>query len=267
MTQVQQIQLVAGDSRALVTPFGAQVISFQRKGQETLWLSEKVILDGSKPIRGGLPLCWPWFGPHATDSSKPGHGFARNSLWQVVSQTADSLLLELTPNTLSQNIFPYAFKAQLEIKLSDVLELALTTQNLDSQPFDLTQAYHSYLSIEDMAKVRVSGVNANKLQDKLTKSETPFQQDTLTDLVPPFDQVYWGQHTAMTLSSGLPALSMESKAMDAMVVWNPGAEGKFADIAEDAWQDFICVEAAQLNPVTLQPGESFTFDMTLAAQI
>ncbi|MGL5994418.1 MAG: D-hexose-6-phosphate mutarotase, partial [Aeromonas sobria] len=87
--------------KAEISLFGAHVLSYQRHGEPaSIWLSDKAVLDGSKPIRGGIPLCWPWFGPAPArvGSGKPSHGFARTTLWELdgVSDHADGTLVHLS---------------------------------------------------------------------------------------------------------------------------------------------------------------------------
>lgn len=128
-------------AKAEISLFGAHVLRYQRHSEPaSLWLSDKAVLDGSKPIRGGIPLCWPWFGPAPArvGSGKPAHGFARTSLWTLdgVSDHGDGTLvhLSLRDTDASRALWPHAFELELDVLVGKELSLVLTTRNTGKTP-------------------------------------------------------------------------------------------------------------------------------------
>lgn len=163
-----------GYAKAEISLFGAHVLSYQRHDEPaSIWLSDKAVLDGSKPIRGGIPLCWPWFGPAPArvGSGKPSHGFARTSLWTLdgVSDHGDGTLvhLSLRDNETTRQLWPHAFELELDVLVGKELALVLTTRNTGKEPLVYSGALHTYLQISSPEAVSVSGLG-EPYADKLT---------------------------------------------------------------------------------------------------
>ena len=112
-----------------------------------------------------MPICWPWFGAHASDTSLPNHGFARTSIWTHVSteeidENTTKIILELKSSEETLKLWPYHFMLQLEIIMSERLELSLiTTNNTGSEPFTITQALHTYLLIQNISNACIDGLD------------------------------------------------------------------------------------------------------------
>merc|ERR1711871_917894 len=142
----------AGDS-ATVYPFGACVTSYIKNGVDVLMVRPDAKMDGSKPISGGIPHCFPQFGPGAIQQ----HGFARNMDWEVVEQSESQLVFRLTENDYTLAMWPYPFEAKYTVALgTDRLSTELTVTNTGDKPFDFTAALHSYWSISAIANIKIS---------------------------------------------------------------------------------------------------------------
>lgn len=176
------IELSCGQSNIKVLPFGAHILSWKHQGKEQLWLSEWAELDGSAPIRGGIPLCCPWFAKKNDDL--PFHGFFRTMLWQEGSRKesgkCSELVFELRDNSDTKAIWPHQFHARYIISLSqDSLNVQLQVTNCDHQPFEISDALHSYFSVNDHQRVSVPELEGYKYFDKYAGVLMPGKQFVL----------------------------------------------------------------------------------------
>jgi len=258
-------------ARAQISLFGAHVLSYQRHDEPaSIWLSDKAVLDGSKPIRGGIPLCWPWFGPAPArvGSGKPSHGFARTSLWTLdgVSDHGDGTLvhLSLRDNEATRQLWPHAFELELDVLVGKELALVLTTRNTGKEPLVYGGALHTYLQISEPEAVSVSGLG-EPYADKLT-GQNGQQQGPLT-LNGPLDRVYWQPDAQVSIQDGERQTRVVSGNHDSVVVWTPWLEGAsaMADMSDDGYRTMLCVEAAIASEagVTVAPDEEHSFSTVI----
>ncbi|WAF76276.1 D-hexose-6-phosphate mutarotase [Aeromonas dhakensis] len=260
-----------GYAKAEISLFGAHVLSYQRHDEPaSIWLSDKAVLDGSKPIRGGIPLCWPWFGPAPArvGSGKPSHGFARTSLWTLdgVSDHGDGTLvhLSLRDNEATRQLWPHAFELELDVLVGKELALVLTTRNTGKEPLVYGGALHTYLQISEPEAVSVSGLG-EPYADKLT-GQNGQQQGPLT-LNGPLDRVYWQPDAQVSIQDGERQTRVVSGNHDSVVVWTPWLEGAsaMADMSDDGYRTMLCVEAAIAGEagVTVAPDEEHSFSTVI----
>ncbi len=167
---------------ATVVLQGAHVTSFQPDGQEeVLWVSQDAVYKSGKAIRGGIPVCWPWFADHPTDSSKPAHGFVRAADWSVVSTEAGAdgstvLKLGIQDSAESRELFPHAFSCELTVVVGRNLGVDLAVLNTGSTSFSCGGALHSYFTINNCATVRVQGLAGKSYIDKVDGLEVKTQE-------------------------------------------------------------------------------------------
>ncbi|MGY3886565.1 D-hexose-6-phosphate mutarotase [Aeromonas aquatica] len=259
-------------AKAEISLFGAHVLSYQRHGEPaSLWLSDKAVLDGSKPIRGGIPLCWPWFGPAPArvGSGKPAHGFARTTLWSLdgVSDHEDGTLvhLSLRDTDASRALWPHAFELELDVLIGKELSLVLTTRNTGNSPLVYNAALHTYLQISSPAAVSVTGLGAPYL-DKVTGGQPAQQQGALT-LSGALDRIYLQPEPRVTVQDAERATHVVSGNHDSIVVWTPWLEGAsaMADMSDDGYRTMLCVEAAITAEagVVIAPDEEHSFSTVI----
>ncbi|MBY6019747.1 D-hexose-6-phosphate mutarotase [Halomonas denitrificans] len=257
--------LRCADSQLTVSPFGAQALSWQVAGEERLWLSLNADLDGHRPIRGGVPLCFPWFGNVAQG---PSHGFARTRVWQVEgqSQTADraKLVLQLKHDAETESLWPHPFRAEMTYTLeANRLHMALTVANPGTQPFSYTAALHSYLRT-DTSQLRLAELAGLPYHDKLADADCLFEDGANAALPPiPVDAIVPGL-SHCRLAQGNDILQIDNQGHDAAVIWNPGPDHGIGDVHFGGEQAFICIESAHtLTPITLATGQRHTLSQTL----
>lgn len=254
---------------------GAQVIAFQPSGQQpVLWLSSATAWQEGKAIRGGVPVCWPWFADHPSDRSMPAHGFARTSMWDVVESALEadgSLRLEMSlPTDAGVGVgYREPFELHLVVTVSTELSLQLTTINRSESAFEITEALHSYLNVGDIAAVRCAGLDGLDYRDKVDGLRSKTQQGEVT-FSGRTDRIYENTSTEIMIHDDALArvLRIGKSGSDTTVVWNPGPElsHSMADMADDSYRTMICVEAANAgeNRVRLEPGERHVMATTIA---
>jgi glucose-6-phosphate 1-epimerase len=268
---------------ASVSLFGGHVLGFKprKDNRERLWLSDNIITDKSKPIRGGIPICWPWFanifptdqaefqgnGNSAnSDTPLPAHGFVRTQDWRVVSlsETAASTELILEPCELGKYGFPSSLKLRLQLSFSDVLEVKLIS-SLDNQEKvpAMTMALHTYLKINDIVNTQLHGVNSDYIDklndDNINPAPSPyaFTQETdrihLTSENSPLDSVT----IASAAIESPQTLQLRQSGHDSLVVWNPWIDKSalMSDMGVDAYKTMLCVEAAVVKPLVIGNNE------------
>jgi glucose-6-phosphate 1-epimerase len=254
-------------SSAAISLFGAQVLSFKPNDQpERLWLSPKA-LPLPNPIRGGIPICWPWFAKQGQSSDAPQHGLARTAMWKLKSQAIDSdgtAILNLEPkNRLHPDL-----DVMLEIRLNQRLQLRLTTHNLGPTVFTLSQAFHSYFEVTNVDQVAIKGLEGLTYLDKLKDFAPVTQDQPFTSIQAPFDRIYQQAKGLYSIydPNTQNTIEISSQASQTAIVWNPGSIEGFgmSDVGSSVTQ-FICLEvanAAQDTPVLTQ-GSEFTLTMLI----
>ena len=246
---------------------GAHVATFQPRGEEpVIWLSPNAKFAPGKSIRGGVPICWPWFGPHQTDSKLPGHGFARTVPWELLETKAledGSTLLRfgLIGNDATRAQWPHRSTAQLEVKIGKALRVELITANTGTAPFELGEALHTYFQISDVGNMTIRGLEGCEYIDKVGATTRRTQQDGIV-ITGEVDRVYVNTAADCVIEDkGLKrAIRIRKQGSRSTVVWNPWQEKaeKMGDFGEKLHRDMVCVESANAleNVVTVAPGET-----------
>ncbi len=249
---------------AKVSGHGAHVMEWTPRGQAqpVLYLSPQAIFALGKAIRGGIPICWPWFNAHPTDATKPMHGLARIQPWELLradaqeSHVAMLFRLQNTPET--RELWPHDFVCHVGISLGAKLEVSLMTQNLGSEPLRVTEALHTYLSVGDIHRVTVQGLAEARYLDTVGEPTQRQQEGDIT-----FDREIDRQyHSTAGVVVNDPAwerqIIVDKLGSGTTVVWNPWIEKskRLADLPDEAYQGFLCVEAANAGEaaVRILPG-------------
>ena len=257
---------------------GAHVSHFQTVGNQPLiWMSARSLFTHDKAIRGGVPICWPWFGPHPSDVSKPAHGFARSRDW-TLTETATlhdgrtRIVLTLTSDAATFLLWPHAFALRYTIIIGQTLELDLRVDNLSDQPFVFTEALHTYLTVGDVRQIRISGLSGTTYADKVRQSQrfTDHGDIVFTDET---DRVYLQTTTPCTVHDPLLTrkIVVSKTGSQATVIWNPWiAKAKaMTDFGDDEWPGMVCVETVNAldHAVTLAPGVSHHMTACMGSEI
>ena len=256
-------------TRAVIALQGAHVMSFQPKGQrEMLWVSPKTLFESGKPIRGGIPLCLPWFGPHSEDKTWL-HGFARTRQWTLVGSNtladgATRLVLELSGDATLCALWPHDFLFHLEIVVGKTLRLEMTVENRGQAPAPLAFAFHTYFAVPDVAQAVISGLEGTSFIDKTDNLARKTQQGEFT-ISAMTDRVYLDVPAKQRIKSEDGAITIESPSRCA-IVWNAWHNDKnIGDIGEGNHVGYVCVERGDAadHAVTLAPGAPYRCWMVL----
>ncbi len=257
---------------------GAHVLDYcGPDGEPILWLSEKANLENSKPIRGGVPICWPWFGPHGNDSKKPAHGLARFSQWDLirVSEGADDGMLSaefsLKDSEQTRELWPFSFELSYQVRLlSGALDLELTTRNSGDQTFQLSEALHTYFGLRSIHSAAVEGLSGVDYLDQLSAMERKSQSGkVLFDRE--VDRIYLDVPAKIWVEGSATGkrIEIESRGSQSAVVWNPWIEKskRMPDFGDEEYLEMLCVETANAGPhaLVVHPGESHVLGTTIRA--
>ena len=262
--------------QALVSLYGGQVLSFKPTGhKDVLWLSKKAHYQAGKAIRGGIPLCWPWFGANDKQTSaqskqlkSANHGFARQLPWQVDSIAADESGVTLVLVLAGENqhpLWPNAYKLKQTLFFGKSFKQTLAMSNLSSQDAQYSAALHSYFTVSNPSNVIIDALTGLSYHDKLTASASIQQQSV--SCIGEIDREYHSSEK-MTLvdSKWQRKIDIVSSNCQQWVLWNPGVElaNTMADIHANGEQEYVCLEAANTNWQELPAGETVTISQEIA---
>ncbi|KAM5343045.1 hypothetical protein ACJ41O_014011 [Fusarium nematophilum] len=265
---------------------GATVISWKDpKGEEKLWVSEAAALDGSAPVRGGIPIVFPVFGTapdHEATSKLPQHGFVRNSRWEFLGKStsegsSESVKLDfgLSSESISDDfkaLWPYKFALIYSVSLDkDALNTTLVITNDGDVPFEFQTLLHTYFKISDISSIEVTGLEDATYIDKLAdlKEET---QSAAVAFSGETDRIYTPAngptHPVVVSEAGAPRFRIVRDNLDQVVVWNPWVD-KAAGIKDfepkDGWKNMLCVEPGSVKGwQKLEKGDAFEAAQTIS---
>ena len=259
--------------RMVICEQGAQVLSFIPAGKkDLLWLSPLAEFKLTKPVRGGIPVCLPWFGVNQRDKQKPSHGFARNVNWQLANiedaddpQQGACTRIEFVLEQFQQqphSLFPYPFSARLTFLMSNSLSVHLQLTNTGSESLPLTWALHSYHPVASITSTRVTGLDNCEYLDN-TCGLARKQQSGDVVFNGELDRAYINAGNKQNIISASPdntSIAIEASGCSSAVVWNPGLEKAAAmqDMGAENYQKFVCVERGNVfdNEVMLLPNKT-----------
>jgi len=259
------------EATASIALQGAHVMRYQPTGQAPLiWLSKLAKLAPGKSIRGGVPVCWPWFGAHPSNTQFPGHGFARTVPWQLLDakllpDQRVRLEFELIQSEATRAQWPHASTVRNIVTVGPELEVELATTNTGSAAFELGQALHTYFEIGDIRKTTITGLDACDYLDKVGGSARKTQQGAV-GFAGETDRIYLATRGCCEIHD--PVLNrrilITSTGSRSTVVWNPWSEkaDKMGDFGPDGWTGMVCVETANAADDVIQLAPGATHRMT-----
>lgn len=256
---------------------GAHVTHFQPTGRRPfLFVSEKSHFADGKPIRGGVPVIFPWFGPRQDDPGAPMHGFARTRSWEVESleswgDQVVSLVLRLVADDATRAAWPHDFLLRHRITIGATLEMSLEVENWCREPFTFEEALHSYFQVRDVEQIEVAGLQGVDYLDKTDGFRRKKEEAEAIRLTGETDRIYLDTKSACVIRDPAwdRAIRIQKEGSDTTVVWNPWDKkaAALADMAPTEWKHFVCVETASAgeNAVHLAPGAAYVMRATVAA--
>lgn len=226
---------------------GAHVAQFQPTGAAPLlFMSQRSEMREDKPIRGGVPLCFPWFGPHPSDAAAPAHGLVRTQSWQLQATSMEAGGVVRVEMGITVDLWQLTYT----VRWGASLELSLDIENLADEPRECEVALHTYLSLGDVHAARVSGLELQSHLDKLTGVTVPpsgqairFTQET--------DRIYHGSVAEVRIDD--PGQNRQIRLLprnsQSTVVWNPwiAKSQRMSDFGDDEYLRMCCVETANVG--------------------
>jgi D-hexose-6-phosphate mutarotase len=246
------------------------MLSYRPKGQEeVLWMSSLSTFEEGNPIRGGIPVCFPWFGPHESDSQKPQHGFARLQMWKVAETTnlpggETQLRLTLRQNPKIKTLWKYSFLAEMVITVGASLKVTFRCTNTGKEQFSYSGALHSYFAVSDITNVKIKGLGGSRYYDGIGATVPSTQEENSVVIQKEENRRYINTTSDCIIEdSGLSRKIRVGKTGSRVtVVWNPGEEmaKKIADMPDDGYRTMVCIEAVNAydDIVVVQPKGSRT---------
>jgi len=242
-------------AQASIALQGAHLLSFQVNGEAPLiWMSEDAVYAPAKSLRGGIPICWPWFGPHATDESMPAHGCARTNNWKPIASKANDdgstrVSFELIQTEASKAVCSHPLNVQLHVTVGTRLHLVLETTNLGDAPFTLGQALHTYFQVGDVSKASVEGFDGLEYIDKVKSGgdygEHKIQQGPIT-ISSEVDRIYLNSGKCCEIIDPIlqRKIIIACEGSASTVVWNPWIDiaTRMGDLGPDGYLNMLCVE-------------------------
>ena len=249
---------------------GGQVTSWKPTGaEEALFLSSKSRWQDGQAIRGGVPICFPWFGNKADDPKAPAHGFVRTKAWQLesIAQAADTITVSMfTENDeVTKKWWPAEFRLVHRATFGQELRLELVVTNTSRKPLRFEEALHAYYRVGSIEQARVRGLGGVHYLDKTDSNREKAQQGDIA-IVSETDRVYLNTETEVELEDPVFARRIDVGKQNSRttVVWNPGIEKVRAlgDLGDGEWKQMICIECSNVSDfaVNLAPGQQHTMN-------
>ena len=260
-----------------VSLHGGHVLTYVPSGQKpVLWLSDHSRYEAGKAIRGGIPLIWPWFGPHKNSSDKPNHGFARTHTWhihstRIIDGTSPQVRLVMTDDALTHSLWPQSFHLEVVVTLADSLKVDLEITNQDQVPFTFTGALHSYFDVSHIENIEIHGLEGSTYIDQLRPEAQHVQEGPIT-FSSETDHIYLDTPATCTLIDREyeRVIIVEKSGSQSTVVWNPWIDkaARMSDFGDDEYKRMVCIETANAgtDEITLNPGDRHILSTTLRAE-
>ncbi len=267
------IEVHTSVSSATVAVQGAQVLAWAPTDHPpVLYLSPKARMQPGTPVRGGIPICWPWFGEHSEDPELPSHGFARTRFWELVSGTMEGrmavLVFRLVSDEVTRALFPHDFELTATIKVADKLRVKLQMKNTGEDLYKVSCALHTYLSLGDIERIQLEGVKGSHYLDRLGGDAEPVYQEKNLQIKGEVDRIYQSMSSVLIRDlDRYRSVFVDKAGSRSTVIWNPWKEKSKAlpDLPDKGYKEFVCVECANAgsDKPTLRPNGSHTLETVI----
>lgn len=265
------VELRHGDRVARVATTGAQVLSFTVGDRDVLWTAGAPEYAPGRPVRGGIPVVFPWFGDHRDDPSQPAHGFARSQHWRCTDLGPGSdVTLTLEDDERTRARWPHAFRVDLRVALDEALTVALRVENRDRKPFRFEQALHTYFAVGNVHEASVHGLEGVPFVEHAKRPEASWDPNLPLHFRAETDRVF--QSTPDRVQLVAPAMqrtvTLATRNAHSAIVWNPWPEktARLSQMLPDDWRTFCCIESANVHDGALElaPGAVHELELRLS---
>ncbi len=268
---------------AVIALQGAHVMTWAPRNEApVIWLSRAAKFAPGRSIRGGVPVCWPWFGPHASDAKFPGHGFARTVMWDVIGTEAlgdgsTRLTFRICQDAATRAQWPHASDALNIVTVGRTLDIELVTHNTGTAAITVGDAFHAYFEVSDIRNCRIDGLDGCPYLDKVDGGRRKMQTGPVA-IGSEVDRIYLESTAEAANAPSLARgprldpiadvliddpglrrrLRIAKRGSRSTVVWNPWIDkaAKMGDFGPDGYLNMVCVESANAadDVVAIPPG-------------
>ena len=275
---LRRLVIQSAQAEAEIYLHGAHVTHFHPRGQKpVLFMSGKSMFEPGKPIRGGVPICFPWFGARQGGQPGPAHGFARLMEWELVSAEEASggiveVRLRLVSSEATRAMWDGEFEAEYHVRIGTALSLELRVKNIGSQSLRIEEALHTYLAVSDVKQVSIEGLASTTYLNTVAPPRTETEGAAPIRITAETDRIYLNtQATCVAHDPGWQRkLMVEKTNSNTTVVWNPWiAKAKaMPDFGDDEWPSMLCIETCNVREqaVTIGPGQSHAMSAVLRVE-
>lgn len=263
---------------AVISLQGAHVLSWKpSKKDEVLWLSSSAKYSHGTPIRGGIPICWPWFSAHKSNTSFPSHGFARNVVWQVINTklinaNETEITFRLRTDTLDEKFkqfWPQSTEVEYKLSVGKELKMQLKTFNKSDGPITISQALHTYFNIDNIDNTKLYGLDAKTYLDKTEAFNSKVQNGPIR-IKNEVDRIYLDTNDNVTIDNKKRKIIIKKQGSLSTVIWNPWKDlaKKMGDLDDKGYCKMLCVESANVadDVVTIKANESYSLLVTYSIE-
>jgi len=271
VNQLEILRIQNNAASASIAIQGAHIFEYTPINEKNLlFVSKAEPFNSESAIRGGIPVCWPWFGPHKEGHGQ--HGLVRTALWQyeIVSDTAQRTDLRFWIELDGSDIgFPHKAKAELFVSIGKTLVVSLTTTNLDNAPILISQALHSYFVCQDISDVRVHGLAGAVCFDSVSRKNVYVPHEFIFNKETDWIIRDKGQPLAFT-GLGQHPIKLTRMGSRSIVVWNPWIEKSktLSQFVAPEFQQMFCIETGNVSEDSrmIKPGKTHVMLMELSTE-
>ena len=261
------VEIYNRHASALISLQGAHLLSWIPEGEkDVIWLSDEAKFAAGKSVRGGVPVCWPWFGAHESNDEYPAHGFARTTDWQIINTEAldndnTRITFSTRPQAATEVMWPPETSVQFQLTIGKRLEMELLTHNNGTRPVTIGQALHTYFKVADVNKVLLHGLDDTDYLDKPDDFKRKVQHGPVT-VDDEVDRIYLDTASDCVIEDKLLKrnIIIVKCGSHSTVVWNPwkAVADRMGDLGEEGYKKMLCVEScnAAEDVVTIAPGKA-----------
>jgi glucose-6-phosphate 1-epimerase len=270
---LRKINVTTDFSTAEIYLQGAHITGFQKNGEPPLlFMSDESLFARDKAIRGGVPICFPWFGLR---EGLPAHGFARVTAWELITTVAlpdgsVRVALRLLQNACGADAF--RGNVQFIVTVGDTLTMELQVTNTSAEPLNFEECLHAYFSVGDINDVAITGLKGATYLDKTENNARKLESGDAIRIVSETDRVYLDSTGGVEIHDAKlhRTIRVEKINSDSTVVWNPwiAKSRAMADFGNEEFRRMVCVEAGNVgqNQITLTPGKTSTLRVELSSR-
>lgn len=251
--------------------YGAQVTTYNPIGTvDVLWMSPDSLFQEGSAIRGGIPVCFPWFGPHETNANLPQHGFARLMNWEVIETKSlpngETLLrLQLCSSEKTKEYWESDFCAEMTFIVGTKLSISLKVTNTGTDILEYSSALHSYFNLSSIDSIAIEGLQNTRYQNQLDSGDY-IQEEELLTINKAETRHYYNTEADCVINDRFfnRKIRIEKTGSKNTTVWNPWEEtcAQMTDMPDDGFHTFVCVETVNKIDDTIKLASGETHETT-----